>query len=141
MLWLQQDAAQIVRDKLRDVIPDGAEFVRAELPEGWTPRAGPVCTVHADGSQAAPPGTDRELVRVTVRAEDQPRARRIMTEIDAFLTTPGFHFLGFSISRNRGTGLLSGPDSLVGGYFASATYEIATSRKRKVMNHGTSSQP
>lgn len=128
-MWTQQDAPQLLRDRLRDAIPGSGELIRAELPAGWTPRDGPVCTVVGDGPQSSARGTDRELVRVTVRSDELPWAREVMTEIDAYLTTPGLNILGFSISRTGGSGLISGPDPLVGGCFASATYSVGTTRK------------
>lgn len=129
--WKQQDAPQIIRDRLRKAFRDDGERIRGSLPDKWTPAQGPTITVAADGPQRSAKGTDRELVRVTVRYLDPHTARKIMTDIDGFLTTPGIQLLGVSIIRNRGTGLISGPDSLVGGYFASATYSVGTTRKVK----------
>lgn len=138
MLWFQQSAPDLVQDRLMDAFKDDGTMIRQRLPDKWSPRAGPVpmVTVAGDGQQVAARGTDRELVRVTVHADSQPRARKVMSVIDSFLTTPGIQFLGFSISRSGGSGLISGPDSLSGGYFASATYVVGTSR-RKVDTHGT----
>lgn len=133
MLWMQQDAPQLIRDKLRKVLEVGSDVVRASVPNKWSPLNGqfPMITVDSDGPQRSERGTDRELVRVTCRMPDLVQSRKLMGEIDAFLTTPGFHFLGVSISRSQGTGLITGPDSLLGGYFASATYSVGTTRKVK----------
>ncbi|QRV71418.1 tail terminator protein [Corynebacterium phage CL31] len=128
--WLQQDAPTMLRTKIQQGIGDDGSKVKAELPDGWTPRDGPVITVVSDGGQRAAVGTDRELVRVTVRAGALVPARKIMTEIDSYLTTPGIHLLGFSISKTQGTPIIAGPDSLVGGYFASRVFSVGTTRKK-----------
>lgn len=135
-LWLQQDAPQLLRDRLRDFLQDPrGELVRAALPDKWSPRDGPMVVVTESGPQPSETGTDQELVNVTVRARDLPTARKTLTTIDGFLTTPGLQFLGFSISRTRGTRPIFGPDSLVGGYFASRVYSVGTTRK--VHKHGS----
>ena len=134
-LWMGQDAPQIMRVRLRNALRDDGTIVRSTVQDGWTPADGYRVIVNGDGPQSSERGTDRELVRVTCRAHDQPTARKIMQAIDAWLTTPGIQFLGLSIIRSRGTGIISGPDSLVGGYFASATYSVGTTRK--VVSHVT----
>ncbi|MCS5479834.1 hypothetical protein NYP18_09195 [Corynebacterium sp. YIM 101645] len=122
-----------MRDRLRKALPGHGDMIAAELPDGWNRRKTPIVVVAPDGPQRSVPGNDTELVRVTARAPDLPRARRMMTHIDGYLTTPGQGFLGFSISP--ATRLTAGPDSLVGGSFASCVYRVAT--HRKVKSHGT----
>lgn len=134
MFWFQQDAAELMRSKIKQALGASGDRVLEEIPDKWTPRDGPIITVVADGPQKSATGTDQELVRVTVRAGVLSAARKIMTDIDSYLTTPGIHLLGFSISKTRGTKLIAGPDSLVGGYFASRTYVVGTTRK--VKNNG-----
>ena len=133
-LWMGQDAPDILLTRLTDALRDDGTVVRTSVPDGWTPGDGYLVIVNGDGPQRSARGTDRELVRVTCRARDQWTARKIMQLIDSWLTTPGIQFLGLSIIRSRGTGIISGPDSLVGGAFASATYSVGTTRK--VVSHG-----
>lgn len=132
MFWFQQDAPTLMLTKIQQALGDDSTQVLDQVPDKWTPRDGPIVTVIADGQQQSVPGTDQELVRVTVRAGVLTAARKIMTDIDAYLTTPGIHLLGFSISKTRGTKLIAGPDSLVGGYFASRVYSVGTTRKVKI---------
>lgn len=127
--WVQQDAPQILRNRLRQAFPKSQDLFHAELPDKWTARDGPIVTIASDGPQTSAAGTDKELVRVTCRHIDLPRARQLFTQIDAFLTSPGINTLGFSIPRRAGTGLVVGPDSLIGGYFASRVYSVGTTRK------------
>lgn len=134
MLWVQRDAPKLVREYLRAALHDDGTVVRAFVEDGWSPRDGPVVAVVGDGPQASPNATDAELVRVVVRARSLPLARRYMTAIDGLMTTPGSP-RGFFIARNRGTGLISGPDDATNGFFASCTYLVGTSRK--VIDNGT----
>lgn len=131
MLWEQKDAPSLIQSALQDALDDDGVLVRFALPKGWTPRKGPnpVITVGSAGSQLSPRGTDVELVRVTVHSDQLPRARQIMQRIDAWLLTPKFQFLGCSILRGRGLGLTSGPNSLDGGFMATCTYAVATTRR------------
>ncbi|AKF28184.1 hypothetical protein YH66_11810 [[Brevibacterium] flavum] len=134
MFWFQQDAPTLLRMKIKQAMGEQADRVVEEVPDGWTPRDGPIITVVADGPQRSAQATDQELVRVTVRSGVHSASRKIMTDIEAFFTTPGIHLLGFSISKSRGTKLISGPDSFFGGYFASRVYGVGTTRK--VKNNG-----
>lgn len=125
-IWVQKDGPQLVRDDLRRAIPEPG-YVRADMPAGWTPADGPRCTVQSDGTTYSGRGHTKELVRVTVHAQDGPAARRIMQDIDGYLVTPAIHRLGYSISP--ATGIIAGPDSRLGGWVSSATYGVTTNRK------------
>lgn len=131
MLWFQQDAPSLVQDLLLQAYGDDGTRIRATLPEKWSPRTGPVpmVTVSSDGVQRSANGTDRELVRVAVHADSLPRARALMAEIDAWLTTPKVETLFFAIHRGKGLGLRVGPNSLNGGFIAACTYAVGTTRR------------
>lgn len=126
-VWLQQDAALKVRGRIRRAVEDPAR-VTTSLPKGWTIRQGPWVTVVSDGTPISGKGNTLETVRVTVHAKDLPTARRIMTSIDGLLLSP-INVLGMGI--RAGAGIIAGPDSRVGGAYASATYQVATHRKDK----------
>ena len=125
MRWQQRDAPQLIRDRLRSVI-DPPQAIQAAVPDGWTPRDPPVCTVVGDGTPTTTKGWTAEVVRVTVHARDIAAARRLMVAIDGYLLTPASR-LGLSI--NGSTGVIATKDSRLGGAVSSATYTVASSRK------------
>lgn len=129
IVWVQQDGPQRMRELLRQVMGKSWEKrVRAAMPEKWTPADGPVVTVVGDGTPVAQAAWSKEAVRVTVRAESLPRARRILSEIDAYLVTPGFRG-GLGVSA--GAGIIALPDSKSGGFMASATYSVTLPKQMK----------
>lgn len=123
-MLVQQDAPRIVRTALRDAFPDH-RFV-AELPESWTVSDGPVVTVISAGTPRSSVPWSREQVLVTVYAEDEPTARKSVSEIDAYLIRP-----------TRPHGLLvtpaSGPDTVrdrdLGCFLGATTVQVATPRR------------
>lgn len=125
-LFKQQNAAHRVMEILSQAVPD-EELVRAFLPEGWTPRDGPRIIVQSDGTPTSSKGWTREFVRVFCQTGDIYSARQLMERIDALLTTPGIHRLGCPISAS--TGIITIPDSKLGGFVSSATYSVALPRK------------
>lgn len=127
MFWVAQDAAQLVRDMLRKLVED-RKRIQFEVPDKWTPAAGPVVTVVSDGTPVSSRGWTREIVRVTVHGSTAVQVRKIMAAIDAALITPTRGSWGFAISP--GTGIIVTKDSRLGGWVSSATYNVATSRKR-----------
>ncbi|APQ42517.1 hypothetical protein phi16_gp012 [Corynebacterium phage phi16] len=137
MYWFQQDAATLVRGKITQFLGDQGSRVHEIMPPKWTPRDGPIITVARDGPQSSQYPTNLELVRITARSGVLNVSQKIMTEIDAFLTTPGLHLLGFSVSKTLGTPLIAGPDSKIGGYYASRVFAIGTTRKAR--KNGTNS--
>lgn len=126
-VWVQQDAPQMIRDKLRSFV-DKPDFVRSNLPEKWTPRDGPRCVVKGNGTTVSGRAHTAESVLVTVFAEDSVRARNIMSKIDAYFRTPLSFMWGLSIRPS--TGLVVVRDSKLGGaWMASVTYHAVINRK------------
>lgn len=124
-LWIQQDAAQIVRSALRKKTDSPAMF-RDSLPDKWTSEKSPVVTVVSDGTPRARQSWTTETVRITVHAKDKPSARRIMAIIDGMLQTP--LFIGVMGKISPSTGIITLNDSRVGGGTSSATYSVSTSK-------------
>lgn len=125
-LWRKRDATGLVLRKLKQALPASIP-ARTTLPEGWTPRAGMCVTVVSDGAVSVEQAVTRELVRITARAADLPRAYKIMAAIDALLTTPST-FLGLAV--HPATRMQGGSDSKIGGFYYSATYTVAVSRRK-----------
>lgn len=137
MFWFQQDAPTMVRSKVAEFLGDQGHLVHEIMPPKWTPRDGPIITVVSDGPQPSQSPTDVELVRITVRSGVLSFSRKVLTDIESFLTTPGLHLLGFSVSKKLGTRLIAGPDSKIGGTYASRVFAISTTRKAR--KNGTDS--
>lgn len=130
--WVQKDAPQLVRDRLRRVVDD-PDRVRAQEMR-WTPDDPPYVTVQSDGTPVSSRGWTSELVRITVYAADRVQARRLMAFLDGYIAGPRAAGIGLSI--RAATGLILTNDSRHGGGFiASATYQVATNRTRR-MNNG-----
>lgn len=125
-LWMAEDGARRIHNLIKRAAPDLT--VRASLTPKWTRDAPPEVIVQSDGTPVATRAGTRELVRVRVQARDLPRARQLMVALDAYLLSPGL-MLGAAITA--GTGIIAGPDSKVGGAYASATYNISLPRKVK----------
>ncbi|MGP9622533.1 hypothetical protein ACT3S7_06080 [Corynebacterium sp. AOP34-AQ2-28] len=123
-MLVQQDAPLMVRSALRQAFPDH-RFV-AELPDSWTVSDGPVVTVISAGTPRSSVPWSREQVLVTVYAEDEPTARRLVSEVEAYL-----------IDLTRPHGLLitpaSGPDIVrdrgLGCFLGATTVQVATPRR------------
>lgn len=124
-MLVQKDAPLIIRRFLRDAadVP-----VRSEFPHGWTPRDGPVITVEGDGTPNAERGWTRENVRIAVVASDEPTARDLAIQCDAFLLDPR-NTLGLSIFP--GAGLVTARDQKLGGWVAAVTVRAASNRKEQ----------
>lgn len=115
----------MIRDRLRRAV-DPPQMVQAQVPDRWTPKDPPVCTVVSDGTPTTTRGYTAEVVRVTVHARDLPTARRLMVALDGYLLAP-VNRLGLSIKGS--TGVIATKDSLLGGAVSSATYTVASNRK------------
>lgn len=122
VLWVQQDAPDLMRKQLRKAMPGWEERVVAFLPDKWVPSKGAYVTVVSDGTPVDGGAWTRELVRVVVRSDNINYSRRIMSEIDAYLRTPGLR--GFGLGVRPATGIIALPDSKQGGFMASATYGV-----------------
>lgn len=97
------------------------------LPDGWNPNHGVAVVVADDASQTRETAHDRAMVRVTVHAPTFDSARRWGRNIHTFLLSP-FGGLGLGISRTRSTGVPVAPDSLAGGFVATASYSCGMSK-------------
>lgn len=125
--WEQQDAVGEVIDRLEKVVPNPDQVVEV-LPEKWNPRSSPpMVVVQSDGTPVTSKGWTRETVRIRVQARTLPQAMKAMRQLDSFLLTPGLVLLGLSILP--GAGIIGGSDSLLGGFYSSATYRVAMPRK------------
>lgn len=126
-LWVQKDAPQLVRDSLRrGGLP--RELVRADLPDGWSKRKPMIVTVVAGGTPDARRGVTGENVEVRVRGADRNQVRKLLSSIDAYLSTPmkrGWHF-----QVQPASGLAVVPDSKLGGFVGLTVYQITTSRSK-----------
>lgn len=125
-LWAQQDAAQMVRDLLRKNADD-PKMIVAHMPDRWHRGKPAVIVVESDGVSRTSRGFTKEIVRIRVQAKDGPAARKLITLVDAFLTTPSPQ--RFNIAIRPATGIIAGPDSRIGGWYASATYTVVSNRK------------
>ncbi|EPD70868.1 hypothetical protein HMPREF1219_00163 [Corynebacterium pyruviciproducens ATCC BAA-1742] len=126
-MWVQADAPQMMRDRLRRVLGTQAELIRTEVPPKWTPKNNPVVTVLPNGTPVTAGAWSEEQVIVTVHGGDGPTVRRIMAALDAAILSP-LHFAGLSVTA--GGGLIVTKDSKLGGWVASATYGVRTPRIR-----------
>ena len=119
---MQQDAPDLVRRQLRKAMPGWEHRVVAFLPDGWTPKKGVHVTVVSDGTPIDGGSWTREMVRVVVHSDNINTSRRILTEIDSYLRTPGLR--GFGLGIRPGAGIIALPDSRQGGFIASASYGV-----------------
>ncbi len=124
-LFMSQDATAKVREFLaqNDVFK---KRTSATLPLKYSPQKnGWHVTVQSDGIISGGKGFTVEVVRVTVHSYDMPSATRIMRTIDAGLISFGGRWkLGIQAS----TRIITTPDSKLGGYVSSATYNIFVNR-------------
>ena len=124
-MWAQRDGPQLVRDLLRKSgLP--SESVRASLPDGWSKTKKIAVTVTGGGTPDARRAVTGENVEVRVHGADKAQVRKLLTQIDAFLTTP--MAVGWVYQIRPASGVLVMPDSQLGGYVGLAVYKITTSR-------------
>lgn len=124
-MLVQRNAPQIVRDGLRAA----SDYpVRAELPDRWSPRDGPVITVTGDGTPRSQRSWTRENVRVAVYTTNEPHARDLGGQIDAFLLNP-HHLWGLTIVP--GPGLIITRDRELGAWVAAVSVAAASTRKEQ----------
>lgn len=97
------------------------------LPDGWNPNMGVAVVVADDATQTQETAHDRTMVRVTVHAPDLATARKFGRNIHNYLLSP-LGGLGLGISKRRSTGVPVAPDSLAGGYVATASYSCGMSK-------------
>ena len=124
-LFMSQDATK----KVREFLAQNDAFKKrtsATLPLKYSPQKnGWHVTVQSDGVISGGKGFTVEVVRVTVHSYDMPSATRIMRTIDAGLISFGGRWkLGVQASTN----IIATPDSKLGGYVSSATYNIFVNR-------------
>lgn len=119
----QQDAPQILRSALRDIL---TVPVRSELPPGWEPRKGQVITVTSDGTTNRHPAYDREIIRIVAYARDQTTARTLAATADEYLIDPR-RPPGILITPSQGLNLARDTD--LGCWVASVTVEATTPRR------------
>lgn len=124
-LFMSQDATV----KVREFLAQNEAFKKrtsATLPLKYSPQKnGWHVTVQSDGVISGGKGFTVEVVRVTVHSYDIPSATRIMRTIDAGLISFGGRWkLGVQAS----TRIITTPDSKLGGYVSSATYNIFVNR-------------
>lgn len=124
-LFMSQDATV----KVREFLAQNEAFKKrtsATLPLKYSPQKnGWHVTVQSDGVINGGRGFTVEVVRVTVHSYDIPSATRIMRTIDAGLISFGGRWkLGVQAS----TRIITTPDSKLGGYVSSATYNIFVNR-------------
>lgn len=97
------------------------------LPKTWNPDKGLAIVVNDDASITNDTAHDRKMVRVSVHSHDYAAARKMARNIHSYFTSP-LGGLGLGISRRRSTGVIVGPDSLAGGYVATASFSCGTSK-------------
>ena len=128
-LWVQQDAPDLMRRQLRKAMPGWEQRIVAFLPDKWVPDKGAYVTVVSDGTPIDGGAWTRETVRIVVRSNNINFSRRILSEIDAYLRTPGLR--GFGLGVRPGAGIIAMPDSKQGGFMASATYGVTLPKRVK----------
>lgn len=123
-MFVQQDSEREMIDLLGKAV-DNPDAVSAALPPKWTPAKGIHITVEPDGTPISSKGWTRETLRIGVHGAQKSQVSKILRQVDGFLLSPRYgHFL----SIKPGMGILTTPDSRLGGYIASATYRVAKPR-------------
>ncbi|MBH5296197.1 hypothetical protein [Corynebacterium ulcerans] len=125
-MWVKQDAVELVLKRLQRAFSP-ADIIADNLPPRWTPRDGPRVVIVSDGVPHSSRGWVREVVRITVHCGDLRTANRILDLIDGHLTKPTP--TGWAFSIKPATNRVARPDSRIGGYVASAAFNVATNRK------------
>lgn len=126
MMWMKRDAAELVLSRLRRAF-DPVDIISDTLPPKWTPRDGPRVVVVSDGVPYSSRGWTREVVRITVHCGDLRTANRMLNMIDGHLTKPTS--TGWAFSIKPATNRIVRPDSRIGGFVASAAFNVVTNRK------------
>lgn len=123
-MFVQQDSEHEMIDLLGKAV-DKPDAVSAFLPPKWSPSKGLHITVESDGTPVTSRGWTRETLRIGVHGAKRSQVSKVMREIDGFLMSPNYgHFL----SIKPGMGILTVPDSKLGGFVAAATYRVAKPR-------------
>lgn len=123
-MFVQQESEREMIDLLGRAV-DNPDKVSAFLPSKWSPSKGVHITVESDGTPVSNRGWTRETLRIGVHGAQKSQVAKVMREIDGFLISPHFgHFL----SIKPGMGILTVPDSKLGGFVAAATYRVAKPR-------------
>lgn len=123
-MYLQQDVEREMIDLLSKAT-GAPEMIGVTLPDRWSPGKGVHITVESDGTPVSSRGWTRETLRITVHGKQRSRVSKTMRMVDAFLLSPSSgHFL----SIQPGAGILTVPDSKLGGHMSSATYRVAKPR-------------
>lgn len=110
--------APLVKAALVAFLTTTARVVR-DVPDKWTPAAGPVVLVADDGGPLSWPVMSRNIVRVTVFAEGKDAARTIALRCVGYLhdNTPA----GITHIFRDGTSILEARDPQTGADMASFT--------------------
>lgn len=126
---MSKDPPLMVFNHLKKALPDrGKEWIYFhELPSGWNPNHGLAVVVAEDLTTTDETSYDRVLVRVAVHGPTLNGARKLGRQIHQYLLSPMGGF-GLGISRTRSSGVIVGPDSLAGGYVATASFSCGTSK-------------
>lgn len=129
------DATTVMHKHLTRVLPDRTDrdgnpvdwIHRQYLPDGWNPNHGVAVVIADDATQVQETSYDRVMVRVTVHAPTFDGARKWARNIHTYLLSP-LGGLGLGIDRRRSTGVIVSPDSLAGGWVATASYSCGMSK-------------
>lgn len=121
---VQQDSEREMIDLLAQATLQ-PERVSAFLPQKWSPDKGVHITVESDGTPVSSKGWTRETLRIGVHGAQRSQAQSLMRQIDGLLMSPR---QGHFLSIKPGMGIITVPDSKLGGFVASATYRVAKPR-------------
>ena len=129
------DATVMMHKHLIRALPDRTDrdgnpvtwIHQQHLPDGWNPNHGVAVVVADDATQVQETSFDRVMVRVTVHAPTFDGARKWARNIHNYLFSP-MGGLGLGIDRRRSTGVIVSPDSLAGGWVATASYSCGMSK-------------
>ena len=129
------DATVMMHKHLTRVLPDRTDrdgnpvtwIHKQYLPDKWNPNMGVAVVVADDATQVQETSFDRVMVRVTVHAPTFDGARKLGRNIHNYLLSP-MGGLGLGIDKRRSTGVIVAPDSLAGGWVATASYSCGMSK-------------
>lgn len=124
-----RDPTRSVHKKLVRALPErNSEWVHLHyLPDKWNPSRGAAVVVSDDAGQAIGAVHDRSLVRVSVHHPSFDGARKLARNIHTFLLSP-IGGLGLGIDKGLSTNVVVAPDSLAGGFVATASYSVGLSK-------------
>lgn len=103
----------------------GQKIVSNFLPAGWSPDKGVRVTVESDGTPISSRGWTRETLRITVHGKVKSQVTKTMRLVDGFVLSPR---QGHFLAVKPGAGMITTPDSRLGGFLSSATYRVAKPR-------------